>query len=120
MRIRQRVEEALERDGRGPGEEATVDDRERSGAYGRASGEEWRKRGGGQPAEKKSEKRLEAGRESDEAVGAVAQHATVTAPSESEIMRDEMMGAVAQHATASVPESVRVRLSRDCGLRPPG
>ena len=36
------------------------------------------------------------GRESDEAVGAVAQHATV--PSESE-MRDEAMGAVAQRAT---------------------
>ncbi len=47
MRIRQRVEEALERDGRG--EEATVEDPERS-AYGR--GEEWRKRGGGQAAEK--------------------------------------------------------------------
>ncbi len=62
MRIRQRVEEVLERDGRG--EAATVKDRERS-AYGR--GEEWRKRGGGQPAEKRewSEKRLEAGRESD-------------------------------------------------------
>ncbi len=40
-----------------------------------------------------SSKRLEAGRESDEAVGAVVQHAT--APSESE-MRDEAMGAVAQ------------------------
>ncbi len=50
MRIRQRVEEALERDGRGV--EATVEDRERS-AFGR--GEEWRKpeRGGGQPAEKR-------------------------------------------------------------------
>ena len=36
------------------------------------------------------------GRESDEAVGAVVQHATV--PSESE-MRDEAMGAVAQRAT---------------------
>ncbi len=34
MRIRQRVEEALERDGRGEFEEATVDDRERS-AFGR-------------------------------------------------------------------------------------
>ena len=42
------MEEALERDGRG--EEATVDDREQS-AYG--CGEEWRKRGGGQPAEKR-------------------------------------------------------------------
>ena len=48
MRIRQRVEEALERDGRGV--EATVEDRERS-AFGR--GEEWRKRGGDQPAEKR-------------------------------------------------------------------
>ncbi len=48
MRIRQRVEEALERDGRGV--EATVEDRERS-AFG--PGEEWRKRGGGQPAEKR-------------------------------------------------------------------
>ncbi len=47
MRIRRRVEEALERDGRG--EEATVEDRDRS-AYGR--GEEWRKRGGGKPGEK--------------------------------------------------------------------
>jgi hypothetical protein len=44
MRIRQRVEEALERDGRGV--EATVEDRERS-AFGR--GEEWRKRGGASP-----------------------------------------------------------------------
>jgi hypothetical protein len=36
------------------------------------------------------------GRESDEAEGAVVQHATV--PSESET-RDEAMGAVVQHAT---------------------
>ncbi len=50
MRIRQRVEEALERDSDGRGEEATVEDRER-GAFGR--GEEWRKRGGGQPTEKR-------------------------------------------------------------------
>jgi hypothetical protein len=103
------------------------------------------------------------GRESDEAVGAVAQHATVpshsetreavgavvqlaTVPGESEtVTRDEAMGAVVQHATVpseseitemrdeamgavvlnllsvqQYPESVRVRLSRDCGLRPPG
>ena len=65
------MEEALERDGRG--EEATVlvEDRERS-AFGR--GEEWRERCGGQPAagqRGESEKRLEAGRESDGAVGAV-------------------------------------------------
>ena len=39
---------------------------------------------------------MEAGRESDEAVGAVVQHATV--PSESE-MRDEAKGAVVQRAT---------------------
>ena len=48
------------------------------------------------PQRSESEKRLETGREPDEAVGAVAQHATV--PSESE-MRDEAMGAVAQRAT---------------------
>ena len=94
------------------------------------------------------------GREPDEAVGAVAQHATVpsqsetreavgavvqhaTVPGESET-RDEAVGAVVQHATVpsesemrdearvrllsvqQYPESVRVRLSRDCGLRPPG
>ncbi len=54
----------------------------------------------------------------DEAVGAVVQHATV--PSESE-MRDEAMGAVAHCGSVQqYPESVRVRLSRDCGLRPPG
>ena len=39
---------------------------------------------------------MEAGRESDEAVGAVVQHATVPSASE---MRDEKMGAVAQRAT---------------------
>ena len=39
---------SAKRDGRGG--EATVEDRERS-AFGR--GEEWRKRGGGQPAEKR-------------------------------------------------------------------
>ena len=39
---------------------------------------------------------MEAGRESDEAVGAVVQHATVPSASE---MRDEAMGAVAQRAT---------------------
>ena len=52
---------------------------------------------GARPQRSESEKRLEAGRESDEAVGAVVQHATV--PSESE-MRDEAMGAVAR---ATVP-----------------
>ncbi len=54
---------------------------------------------GPSPQRSESEKRLETGRESDEAVGAVGavvQHATV--PSESE-MRDEAMGAVAQRAT---------------------
>ena len=51
------------------------------------------------PQRSESEKRLETGREPDEAVGAVAQHATV--PSE---MRDEAMGAVAQRAT--VPREV--------------
>jgi hypothetical protein len=40
---------------------------------------------------------MEASRESDEAVGAVVQHATVPSASE---MRDEAMGAVAQRATA--------------------
>ena len=79
MRIRQRVEEALERDGRGV--EATVEDRERS-AFGR--GEEWRKRGGGQPAENRECEVMVTGRESDEAVGAVAQHATVPSQSETE------------------------------------
>ncbi len=73
MRIRQRVEEALERDGRGKEATVTVEDRERS-AYGR--GEEWGKRGGGQAAEKREGGKMEAGRESDEAVGAVVQHAT--------------------------------------------
>jgi hypothetical protein len=53
---------------------------------------------GASPQRSESEKRLEAGRESDEAVGAVVQHAT--APSESET-RDEAMGAVAQRATTS-------------------
>ncbi len=88
------MEEALERDGRG--EEATVEDRERS-AYGR--GEEWRKRDGGQAAdsEKREREEMEAGGESDEAVGAVVQHVTVPSASE---MRDEATGAVAQRATA--------------------
>ncbi len=63
---------SAKRDGRG--EEATVDDRERS-AYGR--GEEWRKRWGGSPQRSESEKRLETSKESDEAMGAVVQHATV-------------------------------------------
>jgi hypothetical protein len=56
---------------------------------------------GASPQRSESEKRLETGREPDEAVGAVAsaQHATV--PSE---MRDEAMGAVAQGAT--VPREV--------------
>ena len=71
---------------------------------------------GASPQRRESEKRVETGRESDEAMGAVVQHATV--PSESE-MRDEAMGAVAQRATVHT-QSVRVRLSRDCGLRPPG
>ncbi len=48
---------------------------------------------GSSPQRSESEKRLEAGRESDEAVGAVVQHAT--APSEIE-MRDAAMGAVSQ------------------------
>ena len=51
---------------------------------------------GASPQRSESEKRLETGRESDEAVGAVVQHATV--PGESET-RDEAMGAVAQRAT---------------------
>jgi hypothetical protein len=46
------------------------------------------------------------GRESDEAVGAVAQHATV--PSQSET-RDEAMGAVVQHASATVPSESEMR-----------
>jgi hypothetical protein len=53
---------------------------------------------GASPQRSESEKRLEAGRESesDEAVGAVVQHVTV--PGESET-RVEAMGAVAQRAT---------------------
>ena len=51
---------------------------------------------GASPQRSESAKRLEAGRESDEAVGAVVQHATVPSASE---RRDEAMGAVAQRAT---------------------
>ncbi len=73
------------------------------------------------------EKRLEAGRESDDAVGAVvpSQHATVTVlvPSESE-MRDEAMGAVASaqrhgaDCTGECESEIEQRLPQ-CGLRPP-
>ncbi len=59
--------------------------------------------GGASPQRSESEKRLETGRESDEAVGAVVQHATVPSASE---MRDEATGAVAQRATVHNPESV--------------
>jgi hypothetical protein len=59
---------------------------------------------GASPQRSESETRLEAGRESDEAVGAVAQHATV--PGESET-RDEAVGTVVQHAI--VPSESEMR-----------
>ena len=51
---------------------------------------------GASPQRSESERRLETGGVSDEAMGAVAPHATVPSASE---MRDEKMGAVAQRAT---------------------
>ncbi len=53
---------------------------------------------GASPQRSKSEERLVAGRESDEAAGAVVQLWHATVPSESGT-RDEAMGAVAQRAT---------------------
>jgi hypothetical protein len=90
MRIRQRVEDALERDGRG--EEATVEDRERS-AYGR--GEKWRREAGGSPQRSESEKRW---RLAENQTRRWVRLFSATVPSASE-MRDEAMGAVAQRAT---------------------
>ena len=51
-------------------------------------------------------RRRERERRSDEAVGAVVQHATVPVPSASE-MRDEAVGAVVQHATAPSASEMR-------------
>jgi hypothetical protein len=79
MRISRRVEEAPSATAAGKKPQYTTEHGALTGV-----GKSGVREAGGSPQRSESEKRLETGRESDEAVGAVAQHATVPSASETE------------------------------------